>query len=113
MKCSILIVLLLFLAIAAHAQSSVTLAWDPSPGTNKIVNYKVWWGVATRNYTNSISAGTNLTAIVTNLTRGSTYYFAATATDNNALTSDYSAEVFIWSPLPPAPPSTFRIVISN
>ncbi len=38
----------------------VTLAWCPSPCTNVITNYIVYWGPAPHTYTNHISAGTNL-----------------------------------------------------
>jgi hypothetical protein len=104
---------------AELSPSTVTLAWDLSPTTNGIPNtYKVYWGVATRTYTNSVSAGTNLMVSVTNLARGSTYYFAATALatngfDTNLLESDFSNEASWASPLPPAIPSTFRIITAN
>lgn len=41
-----------------------TLAWDPSPGTNVITNYSVYWGSNSRIYTNFVSDGTNLTVVV-------------------------------------------------
>lgn len=43
---------------------SVTLAWDPSPGTNRIVNYKIYEGDYPRWYTNTVNCGTNLTGVV-------------------------------------------------
>lgn len=78
--------------LPAHAAESVTLAWDASPSTN-IANYRIYYGVASATYTNSVSAGTNLTVSVSNLVGGRTYYFAATATDTDGLESDFSAEV--------------------
>ena len=69
------------------------LAWDPSPGTNVITNYSVYYGVASTNYTNKILAKTNLTATVSNLAPNKVYYFAATAVDNRGLESDFSNEV--------------------
>ena len=78
---------------AAFAAGTVTLAWDASPGTNVIANYKVYYGVASATYTNTVAAGTNLTVSVSNLVVGATYYFAATAVDTAGLESDYSAEV--------------------
>jgi len=108
---------LLLLALPSPAQtnapSSVTLAWNPSPGTNVITNYSVYYGVASRTYTNSVSARTNLTATVTNLVRGSIYFFAATAKDTNGLESDYSSEVLWFSPAPPPPPTILRVVTGN
>lgn len=43
-------------------QSIAVMAWSPPACTNVITNYTLWWGIATRSYSNSISAGTNLTA---------------------------------------------------
>ena len=78
---------------ASVAAGTVTLAWDASSGTNVIANYKVYYGVASDTYTNSVAAGTNLTVSVSNLVLGVTYYFAATAVDTSGLESDYSTEV--------------------
>ena len=92
---------------------SVTLAWDKSPGTNVITNYYVYYGVASATYTNKVMAGTNLTAIVSNLVRGVTYYFAATAVDNAGLESDYSTQVFTTINTQPAPPPALNVIGSN
>jgi hypothetical protein len=91
--------------LAARAAGTVTLAWDPSPGTNVIANYKVYYGTASGTYTNSVSAGTNLTVSVSNLVQGVTYYFAASATDANGLESDYSTEVSTVIATPNQPPT--------
>lgn len=93
--------------------ASVTLAWDKSPGTNVIANYNVYYGPSTRTYTNVVAAGTNLTVTVSNLVRGATYYFAATAVDTSALESDYSTEVSTVTKTQPAPPPNTRITDSN
>ena len=79
--------------LASLAAGTVTLAWDPSPGTNIIANYNVYYGAASRTYTNTVSAGTNTTVSISNLVEGTTYYFAATAVDTAGLESDYSTEV--------------------
>ena len=79
---------------------AVNLAWDASPGSNTIINYNVYYGPASATYTNSISAGIKLTATVSNLVLGGTFYFAATAVDTNALESDYSNEVSTNIPPP-------------
>jgi hypothetical protein len=91
------ILLSAFQLFSISAFAPITLAWDASSGTNVIANYKVYYGVATATYTNSVSAGTNLTAFVSNLVLGATYYFAATAVDTSGLESDYSSEVS-WNP---------------
>jgi hypothetical protein len=77
--------------LTSFAAPSITLAWDPSPDPS-VVGYKVYWGVATRNYTNSLSAGSATTLTISNLVVGPTYYFAATAYDTNGIESDYSVE---------------------
>jgi hypothetical protein len=85
--------------LAALATGTVTLAWDPSPGTNAIANYNLYFGAASATYTNLVSAGTNTTVSVSNLVEGATYYFAATAVDTNGLESDYSTEVSTLVPV--------------
>lgn len=39
---------------------SIVLGWDASPSTNRIVDYKVYWGRSSGSYTNVQSASTNL-----------------------------------------------------
>jgi hypothetical protein len=90
--------------LTSFAAPSITLAWDPSPDPG-VVGYKVYWGVATRNYTNSLSAGGATTLTVSNLVVGTPYYFAATAFDTNGIESDYSAEVSGSVTLPNQPPT--------
>lgn len=107
----LLLTLLLALAIKAQAGPTnpvptVTLAWDANSGTN---NYRVYYGVSSRVYTNSISAGGNLTLTITNLTRGATYYFAVTAS-TFGLESDFSTEVnCTFNSVPPIP-LNFRLI---
>lgn len=110
-RISLIAIGILWLARAAMG-ASVTLAWDSSPGTNIITQYKVYWGSATRNYTNAVNAGTNLTATVTNLLAGPTYYFAATATDVFGLESDYSDEVS-WAWTPPTNVVTVTVAVET
>jgi hypothetical protein len=86
-------VLVALTPLASLATGTVTLAWDPSPGTNIIANYNVYYGAASGTYTNTVSAGTNTTVSISNLVEGTTYYFAATAVDTAGLESDYSTEV--------------------
>ena len=79
--------------LASFAAGTVTLAWDPSPGTDVITNYNLYYGAASATYTNVVAAGTNTTVSISNLVDGTTYYFAATAVDTNDLESAYSTEV--------------------
>ncbi|HWH72342.1 MAG TPA: hypothetical protein VNT26_23475, partial [Candidatus Sulfotelmatobacter sp.] len=41
---------------AAVLPSSVTLAWDPSPGAG-VMGYRIYQGVVSQTYTNVIDAG--------------------------------------------------------
>jgi hypothetical protein len=81
------------LSVSNAPPQSATLAWDPSPGTNVIANYNVYYGVASATYTNVAAASTNTTVSISNLVAGTTYYFAATAVDTSGLESDYSTEL--------------------
>jgi fibronectin type 3 domain-containing protein len=119
-KMAALVALLALVAVTVFAvgrtpppPASVSLAWDASPGTNVIVNYNVYYGADSGNYTNVVATGTNLTTTVGNLVRGVTYYFAATAVDNNGLESVYSAEVSTTTHAPPAAPPNNRITGNN
>lgn len=90
-----LVSLLLFTCLCSLTSNaaSVTLAWEPSPSTN-VTGNKVYYGGASRTYTNSINVGTNLTCTISNLVLGGTYYFTATAYNSSAVESVYSNEAY-------------------
>lgn len=90
---------------------NVTLAWDASIDPT-VTGYKVYWGAAPGHYTNSVNAGPELTARVSNLLSGQTYYFAATAYNSLELESDFSNEVSYTVPLPPPPPANLRVTLT-
>lgn len=124
---------------------SVALAWCPSPSTtnNEVAGYTVYYGTGTvtnwtptiydtnqppcpgvilqhgtnlcRCYTNMVNAGNSLTATVSNLASGVTYYFTVTAYDTNALESDFSNEISYTMPMPipPSPPTNVFLSIVN
>jgi YHS domain-containing protein len=96
------------LTASAQGQTSVTLAWDPSPD-GAIVGYRLYDGVASGTYTNVIDARNATSATVSNLVNGVTYFFAVTACDRNGQESDFSDEISyrVSSPTnsPPRPPS--------
>jgi Bacterial Ig domain/Fibronectin type III domain len=106
------LLVLLFIGLYALAPSfcfaadSVILAWDPSPDP-VVIGYNVYYGAATRSYTNMVSAGNATNATVSGLVPGMAYYFAATATDATGLESDYSNEVTYSVPIvtPNQPPT--------
>src|SRR4051812_48223353 len=77
-------------AISSTPAATLTVAWDASISAN-VVGYKVYYGPASRNYTNSVS--TSATSLsISNLIDGQMYYFAATAYDTFGVESDYSSE---------------------
>lgn len=90
--------------------ASVTVGWSYDfVGNPGVTNFVVYWGPATRTYTNHADAGTNLTFTITNLVRGATYYFAATAQAGTleVIESDYSNEASKVIPMKPAKPVNF------
>jgi sulfur relay (sulfurtransferase) complex TusBCD TusD component (DsrE family) len=86
------VLVLAALTASAQGQTSVTLAWNRSAGTN-IAGYKLYYGVASRTYTNANNVGNATNATISSLVSGKTYYFAATAYDASGSESDYSTEV--------------------
>jgi Fibronectin type III domain len=95
-----------------NSMSSVQLAWNASPTANMgVITYELYYGPASATYTNWFSVGPNLTGSVSNLVRGSTYFFAVTAVcATNNLQSEFSNEISWTSPAPPTPPTTFKII---
>jgi sulfur relay (sulfurtransferase) complex TusBCD TusD component (DsrE family) len=84
---------------SAQGQTSVTLAWDPSPGSD-IAGYRLYEGGASRTYTNVLDLRMSTNGTFSALISGATYFFAATAYSTNGLESDYSPEVSYTVPLP-------------
>jgi len=77
--------------ISSFAAGSVTLTWDASPDAS-VTGYRVYYGAASGNYTNSAAVGNVTTATFANLVDGATYYFAAAAFDANGIESELSNE---------------------
>ena len=82
------------------ATTSVTLAWDPSSDPS-VAGYNLYYGAASRAYTNMVSAGTNTSLTISGLVEGVTYFFAATCYNSAGLESDFSAEISYLVPFPP------------
>lgn len=97
------------IGILAHADQSVTLAWDSSPDAT-VAGYFVYYGQASGVYAGRVDVGRNTTAMVPGLKEGQTYYFAVTAYDDWGLESVSSNEVVFTVPglllglIPPANP---------
>lgn len=75
----------------------VTLAWDRSPDSS-VAGYRIYYGAASGNYTNSIVVGNVTTNAVQGLTSGVTYFFAVTAYDASGLESSFSNETSNTAP---------------
>ncbi len=77
--------------------AQATFSWTANTETN-LAGYKIHYGTASRTYTQTdvIADKTATTHTVTNLTEGTTYYFAATAYDTDNFESDFSDEI-IWT----------------
>jgi fibronectin type 3 domain-containing protein len=69
------------------------LAWSAPAGT--VAGYRVYYGTASRSYTQALGGGAYVTATtwtISTLPGGHTYYFAVTAVDTSGVESAYSAE---------------------
>ena len=76
---------------STFATGSVTLAWSQSISPN-VAGYKIYYGLASGVYNNTISVGLSTNVTVTSLVQGATYYFAATAVDPFGVESQLSNE---------------------
>jgi hypothetical protein len=83
--------LLTLKCLEASALTSVTLAWDASPSAG-VTGYRVYYGAASRAYTNVVDAGGATSVTISNLKEGTRYFFAATSRDNLGQESDFSSE---------------------
>lgn len=103
---SLFTVSLIFLsAFALSAQrASISLTWDNNPETD-LGGYRVYYGPATRSYTNYQNVGKTNICTVTNLVDNASYFFAVTAFNTNGLESDYSNEVRLTTGRRPAAPT--------
>ncbi len=79
------------LSIPDAKAGEVVARWSPN-GEPNIVGYRVYYGLASRNYYFYVDAGNQTTCTISNLEEGKTYYFASTAYDASGYESDYSAE---------------------
>ena len=95
---AVIVCMALLTAVACYAES-VSLRWD-APTTNAdstpltdLAGFKIYQGTASGVYGTSVDVGNIRCYIVTGLTVGITYYFAATAYNISANESDFSNEV--------------------
>ncbi len=96
-------IFLLSAALPAAATQSVTLAWVPSTDP-AVAGFRIYYGPASRAYTNYVVAGNITNTTITGLTDATTYYFAATTYDNAGRQSAFSDEITYLTPTPPVNP---------
>jgi len=90
---------------------SANLAWDASPDPT-VVGYKVYFGAASGDYTNSANVGNVTNATFTGLVNGTTYYFAAASIDGNGFEGDLSNETSSTIPNQANQPPTLNALTS-
>ncbi len=123
-SCSLFLMCLCAFGAPSSQSGSVTLAWSYNYATNPgVTSWNIYVGtnatpvsgwdgtnVTCRCYQNVIATGvTNLTATVTGLVRGLTYYFTVTPTDGSA-EGDYCNEVRQAVPPKPGKGSSLTII---
>lgn len=95
---------LLLASTVVLAPGTVMLGWDANSEAY-LAGYRVYWGTASRVYTNdprpTVPVSSDPVYTVTGLTPGVKYYFAVTAYSTTGLESGYSNEVSATLPLPP------------
>ncbi len=94
------------IAFPAGASITAPLAWNPSADTS-VVGYKIYYGVASHGYSNSVDVGNVTNTTITGLSENVTYFFAATTYNASGVESDFSNEATFLAnvtidPLPPA-----------
>jgi len=99
-------VLLIALLISVWARAEqVTLAWDANTEPD-LAGYKVHYGTASGSYTTIVDVHNVITATVTGLAAGQTYYFVVTAYNAANNESGYSNQVSYSVPAANGAPAT-------
>jgi hypothetical protein len=88
----------LLMSFHARANQNVLLSWDTNTDST-IAGYNVYYGTASRSYTQKINAGNTSASVISNLTSGVTFYFAVTAYDIFGIESLPSNEVSYTVPV--------------
>lgn len=91
--------LMVFLQFPAWGTASVTLVWSPSANSS-VAGYNIYYGGASRTYTNKISVGNMTNVVISGLVEGTTCYFAATTYSVLGIESSFSGELVYFVPVP-------------
>jgi len=83
--------LLTGLHIRGHASESIALSWQPAG--SGIAGFNIYYGTRSRNYSNVVIVGNTNQAVISGLSFGTTYYFAAQEFDSAGYDSALSDEV--------------------
>jgi hypothetical protein len=78
--------------VPVSVPTSVSLAWNPSPDP-AATGYRVHYGVASGQYTNSLATGNTTSVTIPRLLPGVRYYFAVTAHNGSGEQSPFSNEI--------------------
>ena len=82
----------LSLLLISNTAFSASLVWDPNAESD-LAGYRIYTGVRSREYSSMVNVGNTTQYPLTNLTQGTTYYFALTAYNSAGLESDFSQEI--------------------
>lgn len=88
----------------AALAGQLTLAWDAVAGA---AGYRLYYGQASGNYTNSVDTGSATSVTLPSLTNGATYYLAVTDYTSAGIQSGYSNQVIATVPSVAAPVASF------
>jgi len=83
-------------------QQPIELGWDAVPEVG-VLGYKIHVGTASGQYTSVIDTGAATTCVLPNLSAGTTFYAAVTATGSTGLESEFSTEL-AFQTAPALPP---------
>jgi hypothetical protein len=83
---------------------SATLVWDPNSESD-LAGYRVYTGTRPGEYSSIADVGKTTEYPLTNVTPGTTYYFAVTAYDTAGLESDFSQEISYTPAFSNTPPN--------
>lgn len=106
------LVLFHFISISTVIGGDVIVSWDPNTEAD-LLGYKIYYGIASRTYTDVIDVGNFTSHTISGLQEGIEYFFAVTAYDTANNESDFSAEVNIVIQVTDVTPPTISSVNLN